>query len=266
MSEIDNEIKELNKQLYPTGRAWGYVHGSEQSETEITNFVDGLGNQFVDGFGNAFIQTLGSEASPSKRLVNAFLKSIERYYADLLSLLDQILADNDGFDEIDTANWERVYGLIAGALTLTERKNNILLRQSYPNGNLERSSSEFIQDELQKAGFDVYIQENRFPDGSGGWVTVDATAAIYGGFNYGGGLYGNVGIANTTKIANRIEESIDANFDMGTGDNLRATFFIGGATYPARADVPILRKDEFRQLILKLKPNHTAGWMLIDYV
>ena len=79
MSQIDNEIKELNKQLYPTGRVWGYVHGSEQSETEITNFVDGLGNQFVDGFGNAFIQTFGSEASPSKRLVNAFLKSIERW-------------------------------------------------------------------------------------------------------------------------------------------------------------------------------------------
>ncbi|MCK5614417.1 hypothetical protein KAR91_71785 [Candidatus Pacearchaeota archaeon] len=266
MSEVDNEIKELNKQLFPTGRAWGYVHNSEQSGTEITNFVDGLGNQFVDGQGNAFIQTSGSEASPSKRLINAFLKSIERYYADLLSLLDQILADNDGFDITDASNWERVYGLVAGSLTLDERKQNIVLKQSYPNGNLERSSAEFIQDELQKHGFDVYIHENRFPDGSGGWLTVDATAAIYGGFNYGGALYGNVGITNITKIANRIEESIDANFDMGTGVNLRATFFLGGAAYPTRANVPILRKDEFRQLILKLKPNHTAGWLLIDYV
>lgn len=296
MIEIDNEIKELNKQLYPTGRAWGYVHGSEQSETEITNFVDGLGNQFVDGFGNAFIQTLGSETSPSKRLVNAFLKSIERYYADLLSLLDQILADNDGFDEIDTANWERVFGLIAGSLTLDERKINIINRQGYPNGEIERSTAEFIEAELQASGFDVYIQENRFPDGAGGWLVDDpdlaGTLPEQLGLSQMGiaEMNGDIPGLDFTIIANYIDEDLDetyfdtvfqqnelgvaelGEFELSTfapmtrDEELRFTFFIGGQSYPSEATVPVSRKDEFRQLALRLKQNHNIAFAYINYL
>lgn len=295
MSEVDNEIKELNKQLYPTGRAWGYAHGSEQSETDIINFVDGLGNQFVDGFGNAFIQTFGSEASPSKRLVNAFLKSIERYYVDLLSLLNQIIADNDGFDEIDAGNWERVYGLIAGSLTLDERKTNIINRQGYPNGELERSTAEFLQAELQKAGFDVYIQENRFPDGAGGWLTEDpdliGTLAEQLGLSEMGiaEMNGDIPGLDYTIIANYVDETLDETYfdvvfqqnelgvaemgvaEMGTfagfsrDEELRFTFFIGGQSYPSEATVALSRKDEFRQLVLRLKQNHNIAFAYINY-
>lgn len=296
MSEKDNEIKELNKQFFPTGRAWGYIHDSEQSETEITHFVDGLGNQFVDGFGNAFIQTSGSEASPSKRLVNAFLKSIERYYADLLSLLDQILADNDNFDEIDASNWERVFGLLAGSLTIDERKVNILNRQGYPNGELERSSSEFLQDELQRNGFDVFIQENRFPDGAGGWLTEDpdlaGTLPEQMGLSQMGiaEMNGDIPGLDFTIIANYIDESLDETYfdnvfplnqmgisEMGVtemdtfieltrDEELRFTFFLGGQSYPSEATVPLTRKDEFRQLVLRLKQNHNIAFAYINYL
>jgi len=270
MVDVSKQIKELNKQLYPTGRAWGYVHGSEQSETIVTRFVDGIGNPFVDGLGNAFIQTFGSEASPSKRLVNAFLKSHERYYVDLLSLLNELLADNDGFDAIDASNWERVFGLISTGLTLDERKANILRRQAYPSGVEERGNYLLIQDELQKAGFNVYLTENRFADGAG-WEVQTPTLPF-------------------TLCANYIDESLDATYfdnifsssEMGIAESgvaemefleqpptdiqLRQTFFIGGSSFPSTVNVALVRKDEFRQLILKLKPAQTVAYLYVNYI
>lgn len=268
--EISKEIKELNKQLYPTGRAWGFVHGSEQVDTEVVRFIDALGNPFVDGFGNPFIQTYGTEASPSKRLINAFLKSHERAYSAALSLQYQILADNDKFDEVDAANWERVYGITQNGLTLEERKANILRRQSYPSGVAERCTKDFIQAELNKAGFFVTVTENRFKNAD----------------------YWNVQtpVAGFTICANAVDEQQDAKFydvlvsqsemglcEMGVNEmiylqtppsdlQLRSTFFISGAEYPNKIDIPINRKDEFRQLVLKLKPLHTVAYLYINYI
>lgn len=296
MIDVSKQIKELNKQLYPTGRAWGYIHGSEQSDTEIVRFVDGLGNPFVDGFGNAFIQTFGSEASPAKRLTNAFLKSYERYYTDLLSLQNQILADNDSFDETDASNWERVFGLSNNGLTLNDRKSNILRRQSYPAGIAERGNYLLIQDELQKAGFDVYVHENRFPDGSGGWEVQDPDSLATQQYQLGlmelGEWEMGADITGTdyTICANFIEESLDANFytevvstaELGVsefgewefetpspaakGIQLRASFFVGGSSFPSIVNIPIARKKEFRQLILKLKPVQTVAFLYINYI
>jgi hypothetical protein len=294
--DIPKEIKELNKQLYPTGRAWGYVHGSEQVDTEVINFVDGLGNNFVDGQGNAFVASFGAEASPSKRLVNAFLKSYERCYADVFSILNQTVADNEGFDQIDAGNWERVYGLQNNNLNLEDRKSNILRRQSHPNGVAERGTAELIQSELQAAGFDVYVTENRFPDGAGGWEVVDpdalsATPYQYGIAEYGVAEYGGelVGL-DYTICANHIEESLDENFftqesslsqygvaEYGVAEyetptpeprdtQLRATFFIGGSSFPSIVSVPLARKDEFRQLLLKLKPAQSVVFLYVNYI
>lgn len=271
--DISKHIKELNKQLYPTGRAWGFVHGSEQVDTEITEFVDGLGNPFVDGFGNAFISISSSEASPSKRLVNAYLKSYERLYENAFSILNQILADNDNFDATDAANWERIFGLSNIGLTLDERKTNILRKQSYPNGVAERGHYLFIQDQLQAAGFDVYVTENRFTDGAGGWNVTDPDT-----------LPGPYKI-----LANYADETVDDEFlnetfntfefgqaefgemEFGIGpqltdeQKLRYTFFITDATFPNNASVPLARKNEFRSLLLKLKPAHTIGYLFINY-
>lgn len=405
MIDVSKQIKELNKQLYPTGRAWAYVHGSEQSNTQVIEFVDRLGNPFVDGFGNSFIQTFGTEASPSKRLVNAFLKSDERYYDDLLSLLNQIIADNASFDETDASNWERVYALNGNDLTLEERKANILRRQSYPNGVVERCNYLLIEDELQAAGFNVFVHENRFWSGSE-WEVVEPTnnadeferiitstgwtIQIMREYNFNpdisnyrvkfdarisnnisGNQLGNIGILTPniavapittewqeytfgnfisptdtiriglynisggfiqvgTKIqirnfrvvdiateniiyepsnisdstswniselsyticANYIDELTDSLYfsqalstsEMGEGEmgnnnaqmeiipkditpeQLRATFFIGSDTLFNPVNVPLSRKDEFRQLILKLKPAQTIAWLFVNYI
>lgn len=429
MVDVAKQIKELNKQLYPTGRAWGYIHGSEQVDTVVTRFVDGLGNPFVDGFGNAFVSTFGSEASPSKRLINSFLKSYERYYTDVLSLLNQLLADNDKFDITDASNWERVLGLNGTSLTLEQRKANILRRQSHPAGIAERGNYLLMQEQLQASGFDVYLTENRFPDGLGSWevqrpvfdgqtfeLTVNKDVStrigvgffnletvltnqnirlefelriktnvnvvqneVYGTASFnpvGGGttitsrssvsigltnefqnisipllpssppstppdyevfLYG-FGIENSSGntsadagsvfeirnvklfddldnelsisstegaldfnfsdnpdfniCANYVDEtedfkyfelgSVSSGSEMGVAEmgvaemekieipptdlQLRSTFFIHGVTFPGEADVPLSRKDEFRQLILKLKPCQTVAYLQVNYI
>jgi len=53
---------------------------------------------------------------------------------------------------------------------------------------------------------------------------------------------------------------------MTREEKLRFTFFVGGSGYPNRASVPLSRKDEFRHLILKLKPAHSVAFLYIDYV
>ncbi|MBC7486088.1 MAG: hypothetical protein H7282_05000 [Cytophagaceae bacterium] len=65
-------------------------------------------------------------------------------------------------------------------------------------------------------------------------------------------------------VANHIDESIDWQFVVG--DNLRSTFFIGGPTLGSFANIPIARKEEFRQLILKIKPVQTIGYLFVNYI
>jgi hypothetical protein len=86
-------------------------------------------------------------------------------------------------------------------------------------------------------------------------------AVQYGQVEYGQADYGYV---FTNKIANSINESDDLYFDIGS--DLSATFFIGGSTIGSYANVPLSRHDEFRQLILKLKPVQNVGFLFINYI
>ncbi len=91
----------------------------------------------------------------------------------------------------------------------------------------------------------------------------DSFIAVYGNFQYGQLQYGQIGDYGITIIANNIDENKDADFD--TGATLRSTFFIGGITIGTFADVNLDRQDEFRQLILKIKPVSSIGYLLINY-
>jgi len=88
-------------------------------------------------------------------------------------------------------------------------------------------------------------------------------------------------------VANYIEEELDARFFIDAPDEemgvsrmgaarmgrkfdylaaLRSTFFIMGDTFPSIVDVPLNRKREFRDLILKLKPAQTIALLYVNYV
>lgn len=290
----ESQIKDLISKLYPTGRVWNHITDNETQEI-VVNLVDGADNNYVDGVGNPYVLATGSENTFGKKVFIAESKSWVRLFDDIIFILNGLIADNDDFDETDATNWERVLGLFISGLTLEERKTAILRKQNYPNGIFERAFRQYIEDQLQAAGFDVYIHENRFEDGAGGWEVVDPDDLAGQDYQMGLGQFGEAEFGGSTSgfdysiVANNIDEDIDSTFfdisvnevQFGTGEfgvgqfqtgksltreeMLRYSFFIGGSGWPSVANVDLTRKNEFRQLILTLKQLHNVVFLLINY-
>lgn len=219
--------------------------------------------------GRAFKAPFGGAADT---LYQALARSESRAYDDAVSILNSILPDNDQFTEEDASQWETRLGLISNpSVSLADRKLAILRKINHPGTIPARQHYLYLEKQLQDAGFDVYVHENRFPDYPDGYITktpVDFSLTTYptvdqqygtsqyGDFQYGG-TYGN-------KIVNSINQRSDDPFDLGS--NLKSTFFIGGQTPGDYADVDAEREPEFRQLILRVKPVQCAGFLLINYV
>lgn len=210
-------------------------------------------------------------------LNNALAISENKAYTDALSTFDSMLADNANFTVEDATDWERRLGLINGTgLPLQARIQLILQQYNFPGTTLPRAFWKYIQDQLQLAGFNVWVYENRFVDIGGHWVTKNP-ATDFGGIGVSaiehglmpdtattlehgdaqhGGIWNNI-------VANYIDLSIDINFSISP--NLRSTFFIGGPTLGSYAYVPTLQMQQFRHLILKLKPTQTIAYLLVVY-
>lgn len=254
MGIIQDRFIALTKQLYPTGRAFN-IHSGSMIE----------------------------------RLHEALSLSEESTYLDIVSTLDSILPDNANFTADDATLWEKRLGLITNELVpLQDRKDAIIRKLNHPGTIKARQNYKYIQDQLQLAGFNVWIHEN--PD----LYTPEDALSLNGNYiqlgdaqlgdsqlgdvySYYSSLFDFVQLNDqqlgsfqlgeyifTNKIANRINESLDSTFNVGS--NLRATFFVGGETLGTFADVDVQRKDEFRQLILKLKPVQSIGFMFINYI
>jgi len=227
-----DQILKLTKQLYPTGRVWWF------------------------NFNNIF-----------SKFHEGLALSESRALQTCTGLLNSILPDNENFTEEDAYNWESALGLyIQTGLSLADRKLAILRKMQHPGDIPARQHYLYLQGQLQLAGFDVFIHENRIDIGGGIYEIVNIISSLYGNFNYGDNVYGNTGIGDYTKIANYVSESKDLDFDFGDDINLRATFFVGGETFGTRADINEDRKNELRHLILTIKPAQTAGFLLIDYI
>lgn len=234
---ITSKIKSLSLQLFPTGRAFW-------------NKID----------------------SDKDKLLNALVASETRAYNDALLLFDSILPDNVNFSADDATLWEVRLGLIVNPLVqLEDRKDAIKRKMNHPGTISARQNWRYLQGQLQAAGFDVYVYENRFSDGLGGYTTKTPTVFsllpyplryfMHSPFVQHGQIQHGTTPAN--KVVNHIDESIDVYFNIG--NNLRSTFFVGGPTEGSWATVDANRKDEFRQLILKIKPVQTVGFLLINF-
>ena len=204
-------------------------------------------------------------------LVYALSISLNKAYMDVLSTLDTIIPDNNNFDEEDASDWERRLGLPTNSnVSLADRKLAIYRKMRHPGNIPARQHYLYIQGQLQDAGFDVYVYENRFPDGGGGFETRSpftvfgtgsGTDSQHGAFNHG---QRNHGTYWQNKVANLLDQDRDSFFN--TGSNLRSTFFISGDPVTTPAYVDVNRKKEFRQLILKLKPVQTVAYLNVVYV
>lgn len=234
MTVIEKLLK-LTKQLYPTGRAFRVNEGSYK-----------------------------------ERLHKALIQSEARAYNDAVSIQDSSLPDNENFTEQDASQWEHRLGLITNdAVSLEDRMAAIRRKMNHPGTIPARQHYLYLEGQLQAAGFDVYVYENRFPDGLGGYTTKtpgeftggSGNVVQYNDIQYGDAQYGT---STWNLIVNNLDETLDQSFNIGS--NLRSTFFIGGPYEGEFADVDENRKLEFRQLILKIKPVQTVGYLLVNYI
>jgi uncharacterized protein YmfQ (DUF2313 family) len=249
MSYVSQQISRLARQLFPNGRAFWIP---------IPGFFDKL-NVSTGGDGENRVGTL------------------EKTYNDTAGILNNILPDNAQFTDgtIDAADndcndWERRMGLVQYGVTsattpTTEvRKQAIATKMNYPGTNRPRQSAEYLETQLRSAGFDVHVYENLDAQTPGEILGIPYGEAEHGLIEHGetehGGYTGGV-----TKIAQYLEEYKDEAIAVA-GDVYHSTFIIAGSAIDVFADVQLIRKTEFRQQILRLKPAHMIGFLFINYV
>lgn len=208
-------------------------------------------------------------ASNLRRLFRTLSKREAQFKLDAQSTLDSILPDNDRFTEDDATDWERRLGMINGSANpLSVRKLAIRRKMAAPGVNPAKGHYLWIQQQLQDAGFPVYLYENIFPVYPTGYTTMNPadfnpnilSVTRYGNTNYGQKKYGKY---INHLVVNSLENSEDIGFNIGA--NLRATFFIGGSPIGTYAVIPATREKEFRQLILNLKQVQNVAILFITY-
>lgn len=231
-------IKRLIRKLYPRGRAF---------KIPVGGFFD--------------------------KLHNALAVVLSQAYEDSFATLYAILPDNANFTDADADDMARRLGIkFEAGVSLSDKKLALKRKYAHPGTNRPRQSRGYVELQLRAAGFDVYVYENRFltspwtgyttmsPNDLLG-TTISEVATFSDQVEFGTVEFGGTGFP---KIVNYIEEEKDNLYVVGT--NLRSTFFIAGPTITTYADVPANRKDEFRQLVLWLKPQQTIAYTFINYV
>lgn len=228
MALID-EIKQLTKSLYPTGRAF-----KMPVDSEFQKLHDGIN------------------------------PSLSRAYQAAKSILDSILPDNANFTIDDANQWEVRLGLITNQLVpLADRKLAIQRKMNHPGAIKARQHFKYMEGQLRAAGFDVYVFENISQQsplvvtGGFGGVILDHGDINHGPGDHGENTYGDI-------VARNLDPVIDAFYDIGP--NLSRTFFVGGNPLGTFADVDVNRRLELRELIFKIKPVETIGFLIINYV
>lgn len=229
IKSLTDLMSELAAQLYPTGRAF-YMP------------KDGVANNTHLALNKSFI-----------RIIN-----------DCQSTIDSNFPDNENFTEEDCALWEYRFGMIADlALSIDERRRAIYRRMSRGRNVPARQHKNYIEYQLQLAGFDVYVHENTYPYKK----PQDIVAFSSNNVQHGGTSQHGVGMQHGGGSADVIANSYQSGESYSVSDNrLWATFFLGGEILGDMASVAVNRQEEFRELVLKLKPAHLVAFTFINYV
>lgn len=219
---INKKILQLTKQLYPKSFVWKL-------------------------FNDSIFYFLHMALSRSE---NEILTKIKR-------LQNSTLPDNNEFDEFDAARWNNALAITNENLELDIFKMALIRKINFPGDIKTRQNYLYLQGELNKAGFNVFVHENKLAD-----IPYNPAGSTCGLFLCGEQNVGEVGIQYDI-IANDIY--FDSSFLIASNLQLRFSFFIGGENFLDRAEIPLNRKSEFINLILKLKPAQTIGLSLIDF-
>ena len=245
MNYIAQQFLNLAKQLFPKGRAYWIPTGSAV-ETLVKTFNGNGSNQ---------------------------VGTLERVYSDANSVLDHIIPDNPNFTDgtvdpldNDCNDGERRWGLVQYGITSistpTRLQRMAALNQKMSRSDAPRQSASYLQSCLQAAGFNVYVYENLSNKSPDDILGPPSGAANLGDFDLGESDLGEY--YTGTIIANKVDEVIDSEFVI-PDPNFHGTFFISGSPITTFANVPIIQKTQFRQLILNLKPAHMIGFLFVNY-
>lgn len=233
IKSLTDMLSELAMQLYPTGRAFYMMRNSVMDRVHLA-------------FNRSFI-----------RLIN-----------DAQSTIDSCFPDNDNFTADDCFLWEYRFGMVTNtSLGLADRRAAIYRRMSRGRNVPARQHKNYIEAQLQLAGFNVFVYENGFIQGG---VRVyktpyDITSVLPQAVQHGGVSQHGIGMQHGGGSFQVIANSYEPNEVYLVG-RLWASFFIGGSTLGAMAVIPSNREEEFRELVLKLKPAQTAAFTFINYI
>lgn len=219
---------DLARQLYPTGRAWYMKRGGVFHS-----------------------------------LHTAINRSFVRLVQDSQLTLDSIFPDNDNFSENDCSLWEYRLGLITNlSLSLEVRKQAILRKMACPGNVKARQHPLYIQNQLQLAGFNVFVHENTVP-----YQTPDDIVSLgLAATQHGGDTQHGIGTQHGSVGFQVIANLSVPNESYSVGSNLWATFFIGGENLGDMANVSANRLQEFKELVLKLKPAEKVAFIFVNFV
>lgn len=235
IANLASIFSDLANQLYPRGRAFNTVKGS------VTDKVH-------SAFNVSFI-----------RLVN-----------NAKSTIDSTFPDNVNFTPEDCTLWEYRFGIVTDTTLSVEDRRAALLRRMGRGRNVPaRQHRNYIEYQLRTAGFDVYVFENGFLEG--GVIVYKTPEEIIGAgagvSQHGGTSQHGIGMQHGGGNSEVIANSYKPNEPYSVADeNLWATFFIGGPNLGDMAIVPEKRQEEFRELVLKLKPAHLIAFTFVNYV
>ena len=232
---LSNLLSSLAVQLYPTGRAFNM-------------FFDDVKDKFHKAINVSFI-----------RLMN-----------DAKATIDSCFPDNENFTADDCSLWEYRFGIKTNlSLDVATRRTAIYRRMARGRNIKARQGKDYLQYQLQLAGFDVYVYENGFIEGG---VLVyktpyDITGSLPENVQHGGNTEHGIGVQHGGVDVGLIANSFLPNELYTVSDDyLWATFFIGGNVLGHSATIPNARQQEFRELVLKLKSAHLVCFTFINYI
>lgn len=226
---LSSIMSELASQLYPTGRAFYMLKGFVMDKVHLA-----LNMSFI-------------------RLIN-----------DCKSTIDSTFPDNENFNADDCELWEYRFGMVVDLnLSVDERRKAIYRRMSRGRNVPARQHKNYIEYQLQLAGFDVYVHENTFPYQKPQDIIAIASSNVQHGGDSQHGIGMQHGGGRSQLIANSYKP--DEAYSV-SDDRLWATFFIGGQILGNMANIPPKREEEFRELVLKLKPAHLVAFTFINFV
>lgn len=235
IGNLSSILSDLASQLYPKGRAFNMIKGSIMDKVHLA-------------FNVSFI-----------RLIN-----------DAKSTIDSTFPDNNNFTSDDCTLWEYRFGIVTDtSLTVIDRRAALLRRMGRGRNVPARQHRNYIEYQLQVAGFDVYVYENGFDEG--GVIVYKTPEEISGAgagvVQHGGDSQHGIGMQHGGGNSEVIANSYKPNEAYSVAeDNIWATFFIGGPNLGDYAVIPEQRQEEFRELVLKLKPAHLVAFTFINYV